>query len=278
MKHSPPRLLILGAHPDDAEFHAGGLSTRYRELGYSVKWISATHGGTGHHRCEPDTLIQRRQAEALEAASLIGAECEVWSFPDGALQPDLELRHAVIRAIRLYEPDLVLTHRPWDYHPDHRALGQAVQDACYLVTVPLVLPEVPPLNRDPVVGSMVDLFQRPIPFRPDFVLDVSVEFEAVLQMLACHESQVFEFLPVSFGSHAPVPLESTERLDWLQTWFLSHTERRKAVFQEALAGRADSRLIELFEISEYAAQLPRCDLLRLFPGDFPAASDSGNNT
>src|SRR4030042_663078 len=102
MLEKPLKLLILGAHPDDAEYPAGGLAALY---------------------------------------------------PDGELMPPLEVRRRVIREIRTFKPDLVLTHRTSDYHPDHRAVGQLVQDASYLVTVPNVLPEVPALVADPVVAS-----------------------------------------------------------------------------------------------------------------------------
>lgn len=261
----PRKLLILGAHPDDAEFHAGALSIRYRELGYPVKWISATDGRSGHHLESSDQLVKRRKAEAANSAAIIGAECEIWSFPDGSLQPNLELRHAIIREIREYQPDLVLTHRPWDYHPDHRALGQAVQDACYLVTVPRILPDTPALSKDPVVASMVDLFQRPIPFCPDFVLDGTAEFERVVDLLACHVSQVFEFLPVSFGSLEPVPEDSKKRRDWLSRWFAQSIAGRIEAFSPLLQN-PPAALLEAYEIGEYASQLSRDSLAELFPG------------
>src|SRR5207302_804709 len=108
---NPPRLLILGAHPDDAEFHAGGLAMTYRSLGHEVRMISATDGAAGHHQRTPAELRQIRQAEAAAAGRLIGAAYETWDFPDGHLQPTLELRSRVIREIRTFRPDLVLTHR-----------------------------------------------------------------------------------------------------------------------------------------------------------------------
>jgi LmbE family N-acetylglucosaminyl deacetylase len=260
-----PKLLILGAHPDDAEFHAGALSIRYRELGYPVKWISATDGRSGHHLDSSEDLIVRRKAEAARSAARIGAECDVWPFPDGSLQPDLELRHAIIREIRQYQPDLVLTHRPWDYHPDHRALGQAVQDACYLVTVPRILPDTPALSKDPVVASMVDLFQRPVPFCPDFVLDGTPEFDRVVDLLSCHVSQVFEFLPVSFNAPEPVPSDPKERNSWLARWFATSIAGRVEAFAPLLDA-PPAALLEAYEVSEYASQLSRETLAGLFPG------------
>src|SRR5436190_14317544 len=106
----PPRLLILGAHPDDAEFHAGGLAATYRERGCEVRMISVTDGAAGHHVRTPAELRQMRRAEAAAAGRLIDAAYETWDFPDGHLQPTLELRQRIIAEIRSFGPDLVLTH------------------------------------------------------------------------------------------------------------------------------------------------------------------------
>jgi LmbE family N-acetylglucosaminyl deacetylase len=146
------RLLILGAHPDDAEYHAGGLASIYRELGHQVRMVSLTNGQAGHFQRPPAALAELRRAEAAAAGRVIGADYITWDIPDGELMPDLKTRYRVIREIRTFRPDVVLTHRPCDYHPDHRAAGQLVQDATYLVTVPNVLREVPALTRDPLVA------------------------------------------------------------------------------------------------------------------------------
>lgn len=277
----PLRLLVLGAHPDDAEFHAGALSIEYRRHNYDVKWVSATDGSSGHHLETSDSLRARRKVEFEASAAKLAVEVDIWPFRDGALQADLELRARVIQEIRTWRPDLVLTHRPWDYHPDHRALGQAVQDASYLVTVPLILPEIEPLRRDPVVASMVDLFQRPVPFQPDFILDGSQDLPAVVDLLAAHESQVFEFLPYSFHLSDSMPEDQASRKAWLTKWLTEVGQRRwrhlESFWREAesasgewLASQPESPVwVEGFEVSEYAAQLPPEQLERLFPGCRP---------
>jgi LmbE family N-acetylglucosaminyl deacetylase len=264
------RLLIIGAHPDDAEFHAGGLSTRYRELGHQVRMISVTDGGAGHHTMSSGNLMARREEEAKAAGAVIGATYETWDFPDAALQPTLELRHRIIAEVRGYHPDLVLTHRPCDYHPDHRAVGQAVQDASYLFTVPLVVPDVPALARDPVVAYMPDLFTRPYAFVPDVVFDIEPHLDKVVDMLACHRSQVFEFLPFNQGVADQVPREETEKITWLRAWYLQWIRPRAERFRTALEHRygpqraADIQYMEAFEISEYAASLDESSRQRLF--------------
>jgi LmbE family N-acetylglucosaminyl deacetylase len=263
------KLLILGAHPDDAEYHAGGIAAMYRQAGHTVKMVSVTDGGAGHHRRRSEELVALRRREAAAAGEVIGAEYVTWDFPDGALQPTLEVRQRVIREIRTFQPDLVLTHRTNDYHPDHRAVGQAVQDASYMVTVPLVAADVPSLRRDPVVAYMPDLFTRPCPLRADVVLDVAPYFEAIVDMLACHRSQVFEFLPYNECIEDQVPSSEQEQRSWLREWVRSHLTPRADHFREALiaacgpAGESLS-LVEVFEVSEYAGQCDAAARRRLF--------------
>ncbi len=265
------RLLILGAHPDDAEYHAGGLAAIYRELGHTVKMVSVTDGGAGHHQRSSDELVQLRRREASQAGAVIGAEYVTWDFPDGALTPSLEVREQIIREIRTFAPDLVLTHRTSDYHPDHRAVGQAVQDASYMVTVPLAVPDVPILRRDPVVAYMVDLFTKPCPFQADVVLDADSHVETIVAMLACHQSQFFEFLPYNFGCEGDVPDNDLARLDWLKNWYLDLVGKRAERFRpELVAAYGETRgreikVMEAFEISEYASSLDDAARYRLFP-------------
>ncbi len=271
MPDNAPRLLILGAHPDDADFHAGGLAACYRALGYPVKLVSLTDGAMGHQTEFGPRLAARRHAEAAAAGKVIGAQYEVWRHPDGALLPSLELRCEIIAEIRRFRPDLVLTHRPNDYHPDHRAAGQAVQDASYLVTVPGIVPELPILARDPIVAYMVDRFTKPCPLQPDVVIDVTEQVDTIVRMLACHESQVFDWLPFNRGAAGSVPEASAARLAWLKDWYASLFRPVADRFREALVARYGAErggrieFAEVYEISEYAGQLDAARRERLFP-------------
>src|SRR5207302_3512267 len=128
-------------------------------------------------------IAQRRRAKAEAAGTVIGATYTMLDNHDGQLLPTLENRAQVIRLIRSFQPDLVLTHRPNDYHPDHRYTSQLVQDAAYMVTVPAVVPEVPHLPRDPVIAYLPDDFQKPYPFQPSVVVDVGPVFEQIVAML-----------------------------------------------------------------------------------------------
>ncbi|HEY1602393.1 MAG TPA: PIG-L deacetylase family protein [Pirellulales bacterium] len=267
----PLKLLILGAHPDDAEFHAGGLATIYRALGHTVKIVSLTNGDAGHHQMSGPALAARRNEEMRAAAAIIGAEHTLWSHRDGRLEADLALRWEVIRELRRFAPDLVLTHRTNDYHPDHRAAGHVVRDASYLVTVPAIEPEVPILPAAPVVAFLPDRFTRPNPLRGDVVVDVTAQLDTILDMLACHESQVFEWLPFNQGVLDTVPTESTARRTWLRQWFCRYLRPQADRYrQELIAAYGPIRgteidYVEVFEVSEYAAPLDTAARRRLFP-------------
>ncbi len=264
------RVLVLGAHPDDAEVFAGGLIVRLCRLGTEVKIVSVTDGRSGHHEVPPEELVAIRRAEARRAGERVGAEYEVWEFPDGSLEPSLKVRAAIIREIRAFAPDLVLTHRPQDYHPDHRAVGTAVQDASYLVTVPHVCSEVPALRRDPIVAYMCDLFTRPIPMQPDVLLDVSEEFDLMVQMAACHTSQFFEWLPYHDAVLDQVPRSLADRHTWLCERFRELQAQRREHFQSAIVARHqrldESLALEVYEVSQYAGQADASRLAELFPG------------
>jgi N-acetylglucosamine malate deacetylase 1 len=270
------RILVFGAHPDDAEYFAGGFLSAHAAAGTKLSIISVTNGQSGHHLMPSDQLVARRRAEAAASGARLNASYVTWDFADGYLQPTLELREAIIRAIRSFEPTLVLTHRPFDYHPDHRAVGQAVQDASYMVMVPKVAPGHPTPKQEPIVAYMVDLFTRPSPFRADVVIDVSSHLEQVIDLLMCHESQFLEWMPWIDSTEKSMPqVEGLNPADktvalrqWLRTWYLERSHPRIARFWKPEWG-ADPFLIEAFEISEYAGQASEEVLDQLFPMRLP---------
>lgn len=266
------RVLVLGAHPDDAEIFAGGLIVRHCKMGSVVRIISVSDGRCGHHEVPPDQLVEIRREEAKLAGQSVGAEYSTWDYHDGSLQPSLELRASIIREIRKFAPDLVLTHRTNDYHPDHRAVGTAVQDASYLVTVPHVCPDTKSLRRDPVVASMCDLFTRPNRMRADVIMDVAEEFPAISEMVACHQSQVFQWLPYHDDLLDQIPESKDGRFEWLCSWLAEIHRARCSHFAPDLMhrGRTAESLskLEVYEISEYATRLSKDRMQTLFPGSF----------
>src|SRR5262249_2102495 len=191
MPNQPLRLLIIGAPPDDADYHAGGLAALYRAQGHVVKMVSLTNGDAGHQTLRGPDLAWRRRAEAAAAGAIIGAAYDVLDNHDGHLLPTLQNRWQVLRLLRSSQPGLVLTHPPNDYHPDHRYTSQLVQDAAYLVTVPAVVPDTPHLRRDPVIAYLPDNFQKPYPFQPAVVVDVGGGLDQVRANLHLHPSEFY---------------------------------------------------------------------------------------
>jgi N-acetylglucosamine malate deacetylase 1 len=271
MSDRPLRLLIIGAHPDDADYAAGGTAALYRQGGHDVLMISLTNGDAGHHAAPGPSLAQRRRAEATAAGAVIGARYEVWDQHDGELLPTLELRQRVIRLLRSYAPDLVLTHRPNDYHPDHRYTSQVVQDAAYLVTVPAVEPSVRHLPRDPVIAYLPDEFKKPYPLTPTVALDVGPVLERIVDMLDCHGSQFYEWLPYNRGELDRVPAEPRARRDWLGVMMRARLRRQADRFRELLVRLYGPKrggaveYAEAFEPCEYGTPLDDAARVRLFP-------------
>ncbi|NLF29863.1 MAG: PIG-L family deacetylase [Planctomycetes bacterium] len=257
----PARILVIGAHPDDCEVKVGGTACLWARAGHRVRFVSATDGGTGHHRIGGIELVRRRAAEAARAAEILGVESEILPIPNGGIVPSLEYRGMFIRMIRRFRPHLIVTHRPWDYHPDHRNTSLLVQDSAYLVTVPNNCPDTPALDDNPVIAYMADTFQKPCPFDPAIVIDVTAVMDTKLDALHAHVSQMYEWIPFNQGVEAEVPAGDAERRTWLAG--------RRSLFDEGLAERfrprlverygpqraADAKYAEAFEICEYGGRL-----------------------
>jgi LmbE family N-acetylglucosaminyl deacetylase len=275
------RILIIGAHPDDADIKAAGTAAKWCALGHVVRLVSLTNGQAGHQTMYGPQLASRRRAEARSAGAVIGATYEVVDQPDGELDDRLEFRHQVIRLIRDFRPDLVITHRSTDYHPDHRFAGLLVQDASYLLTVPAICPDVPHLPLTPVILSFSDAFTKPCLFDPHIVVDIEDEFERVVAMLHCHQSQFYEWLPYNAGYLEQVPREDSARKAWLAERLRARIRPladryRDLVIRTYGQERGDRvRLIEAFEVSEYGAPLDAKTRVRLFPF-LPAGGSAGS--
>jgi LmbE family N-acetylglucosaminyl deacetylase len=277
------RILVMGAHPDDADIKAGGTAARWTGLGHVVRMVSMTDGSSGHQSMAGPSLAQRRRAEAEAAAAVIGATYDVWEYPDGQLQPSLEARSRVIRAIRAFRPDAIITHRLTDYHPDHRYASQLVQDAAYLVTVPAICPDAPILPCNPVILYFSDTFRKPTPFEPRVIVDIEEQLPQVTAMLDCHASQFYEWLPFNGGFLEEVPADPTARKAWLGDRLARRISPLADRYRDLIVQIYGSergpkvRYVEAFEVSEVGAALDRATYARLFPFLPPPASAGGQD-
>jgi LmbE family N-acetylglucosaminyl deacetylase len=265
------RILVIGAHPDDADIKAGGTSARWCALGHTVQLVSLTNGQAGHQTMYGPQLAQRRRVEAQAAAAVIGATYLVMDQPDGELDDCRENRGAVIRLIRTFRPDLIITHRSTDYHPDHRFTGLLVQDASYLVTVPAICPDAPHLERSPVILYFSDAFKKPCRFEPHVIVDIDDQFERLVDMLHRHVSQFYEWLPFNAGYLDQVPTGEAERRRWLGERIgrrlrpLADRYREQVVAMYGPERGGKMRYVEAFEVSEYGSPLDDSARGRLFP-------------
>ena len=269
------RVIAFGAHPDDCDLGAGGLAAKYAALGHKVKFVSLTNGDAGHQSMGGVQLANRRRAEAKEAGRRIGIEYEVLDNHDGQLLPSLEVREQVIREIRQWKADIVIAPRPNDYHPDHRYTGVLVQDASYMVIVPDVVKDTPPLANNPVFLYYADRFQRPQPFEPDIAISIDDVFDKKVDMLDAQVSQFYEWLPWTMHQLDQVPKDPATRKKWLAN-DLGFLPKVNPAFRAALEKRygpsaAQIQHAEAFQITEYGRQLTEEEIRGLFPF-FPSTS------
>jgi LmbE family N-acetylglucosaminyl deacetylase len=188
----------------------------------------------------------------------------------------------VIRLIRAFRPDAVITHRTTDYHPDHSLTGLLVQEAAYLVTAPGICPDTPHLQRSPVILYFADAFQHPCKFQPHVVVDIGGTLEQVVSMLHCHVSQFYEWIPYNAGYFDQVPSNERARRDWLGERIrrrlrpLANRYRDLVVQTYGLERGPGVEYVEAFQVSEFGAPLDQAARARLFPF-LPAGKIGGSS-
>lgn len=261
-------VIVIGAHPDDCDIDAGGTAILFSKAGHNVMFVSVTNGDAGHHEKGGGALANIRRAEAQEAGKRFGVKYVVLDHHDGELMPTLDIRLEIIRLIRQWNADIVIGPRPNDYHPDHRNTAILLQDAAYMVIVPNVAPDTPPLKRNPVFLYTEDGFQKPTPFQPDIAVDITSVFEQKVYAMSAHESQFFEWLPWTNGTLDQVPASESERLKWLAEWRKSSIKENVKRSLEKWYGVSKASTIkyaEAYEICEYGRRPSDEEIRKLFP-------------
>ena len=269
------RIIVFGAHPDDCEGRAGGVAAMWAAQGHKVKFVSTTNGDIGHAVMAGGQLAKRRTKEVQQAAEILGIESRVLDIHDGEIMPTLENRKTFVRLIREWKADIVMGHRPNDYHPDHRYTGVLMQDAAFMVTVAFFCPDVPQLSRNPVFLYLSDNFQKPNPFEPDIVVAIDDVFEKKVDALWSCQSQIESLWATgNFEKVIPVPKDPARRKARREQFRNRYVRRA-----EAIANKYRAKLIELygrnkgkkvkyaeaFELCEYGRRASADDLKKLFP-------------
>lgn len=191
------KIMVIVAHPDDAEFGCAGTMARKIREGAQAVYVICTKGdkGTPDPNLSPERLTQIRRGEQLCAAGVLGVQEVVFlEHEDGGIEDTPEFREELVRLIRLHRPDSVYTmdpYRRYQQHRDHRKVGTVTMDAVF------------PYSRDPLhhpnlltkeglePHKVKDLFLFSTD-SPDLFVDISDTFETKLKALACHESQMHD--------------------------------------------------------------------------------------
>ncbi|MEZ4828767.1 MAG: PIG-L family deacetylase [Bacteroidia bacterium] len=268
----PLRIICFGAHPDDAELKASGVAAMWAAQGHKVKFVAMTNGDVGHFEMAGGPLAIRRKAEVMECARLLGIETEVLDIHDGELMPTLENRKTVARLIREWQADIVMCHRPYDYHPDHRYTGELIQDAAVVVVAPFFVPDTPPVKRNPVFLFYSDGFQRPYPFDPAIVVGIDAAAQQKWDCVSAMPSQFGDAHSWQASTRPDVPEGDEARKAYLLDLVKKRDEGIANTYREKLIqlyGEEKGRKIkyaEAFELCQYGRQPTPAELKQLFPG------------
>ncbi len=250
-------IMIIGAHPDDPEVMLGGTAIRYAEQGHSVTLVSMTNGNSGHHQMDRKALEERRLKEAQASAEVMGVEYEILPIDDGELMPTLENRNKLIALMRMKQPDIVFTHPLIDYHPDHRYTAQLVMDTSFMLMVPLAVPEVPPIKKNPSYFFSATRLDMLHGSNPAFCVPIDSVWDKKILSLHQHQSQMYEWLPWVNNENAPIPPASDEkaRLEYLSAKRGSSYRKIAETFRTELIEHFGEKGLEV-EYAEVVIQSP----------------------
>jgi LmbE family N-acetylglucosaminyl deacetylase len=191
--------LVVVAHPDDAEFGCAGTAARLTSEGKRVDYVIVTDGskGSSDPAMTPERLSSIRQHEQCEAARILGvSEVSFLRFPDGMIEPTLELRKAIAGCIRRFKPDVVISQNPtrelgmgvFAQHPDHLAVGESTLAAIYPTARDrLTFPELLEEGLEPHAVKEIWVSGTGA---PDFTVDITSTIELKVQALKAHASQI----------------------------------------------------------------------------------------
>lgn len=189
----PRRAMVVFAHSDDAEFTCGGTVAKWAEAGCAICYVVASDGSKGGDALAMDDAALRdlREVEQRAAADLLGvAEVVFLRHPDGDLAAVPGLREQLVAAIRRWRPEVLLTWdawRPYQLHPDHRAVGLAAVEAVLVAANPRALPGLVAEGLSAHRVPEVYLFGTDY---PDVRVNVRDTFGRKLEAVSLHRSQV----------------------------------------------------------------------------------------
>jgi LmbE family N-acetylglucosaminyl deacetylase len=182
-------IICVAAHPDDTELLCAGTLARYAKEGHNVTIAIFTDGSRGDLVVKPEELTHIREQEARNSAAILGANFIWVGVTDELAFTDLASRHRMIDVLREADPDVIFTHSPNDYHPDHRYVSQLVFDSFFQKGLPFMPNQKKPACRfaQAQIYYMDNLCG--INFHPQEYVDITDTFQIKKEMLLCHKSQ-----------------------------------------------------------------------------------------
>jgi LmbE family N-acetylglucosaminyl deacetylase len=268
---APLRIIAFGAHPDDAELKFAGTATLFAAQGAKVKLVALTNGDVGHFAQAGGPLAQRRKAEVEACHAKIGVDTAVLDIHDGELMPDLETRKKVANLIREWQADIVLSHRPWDYHPDHRAVGQLAEDTAVVVAAPYFAPYTPPTKKNPIYLFYSDVFLRPYPFDPIIAVGIDDVAQKKWDCISALPSQFGDADSWQARTRPNIPTDDAGRKAALINVVKDSNSAVADKYRDLLVklygpqkGRA-IKYAEAFELNQYGSAATVDELKKMFP-------------
>jgi N-acetylglucosamine malate deacetylase 1 len=266
----PLRIIAFGAHPDDAELKASGVAALWAAGGHKVKFVAMTNGDVGHFESAGGPLAKRRKAEVSECARILGIETDVLDIHDGELVPSLENRRTMARLIRQWQADIVMGHRPYDYHPDHRYTGVLMDDTAVVVVAPFFVPDTPPTVRNPVYMYYSDGFQDPKPFTASIVVGIDDVAEKKWQCVSAMPSQFGDKDSWQGRTLSNVPAGDRERAAYMLEIVKKRNIAVADQYRERLVALYGDRgrkmqYAEAFQLGQYGRQASLDELKQMFP-------------
>ena len=267
----PLNIIVFGAHPDDAELQAGGVAALWAAQGHRVKFVSATNGDIGHFSQAGGPLAQRRYKEVQECARILGITTDVLDIHDGELVPDLETRRTFARKIREWQADIVIGHRPYDYHPDHRNVGVLLNDTAIVVQAPFFVPDTPATPRNPIYLNSADGFDVPKTFTPSVVVDIDAVADKKFACIAAMPSQFADADSWQGRTLPNMPQDEAGRKAYImktvQGWLAGAADayRPQLIARYGPERGAKVKYAEAFQLNQYGRQVKPEELATLLP-------------
>ena len=265
------RIIVFGAHPDDAELQAAGVAALWAAQGHKVKFVAATNGDIGHFSQAGGPLAIRRTKEVQECARILGITTDVLDIHDGELVPDLATRKTFARKIRDWQADIVIGHRRYDYHPDHRNVGVLLDDTAVVVGAPFFVPDTPPTQGNPIYLNSADGFTTPSAFKPDVVVDIDAVAEKKFACIAAMASQFADADSWQGRTLPNMPADEAARkayiLETVKGWLASAADefRPQLIARYGQERGSKVKYAEAFQLNQYGRRVRPEQLDTLVP-------------